>query len=319
MIDVPRMLAALGIEARARGSDWWAKCPYPDHVEKDASWHIENSPGSPTHGLHHCFGCAQGGGPIELVAAVIGCTYSGAQLWMTEKQLYSADVARGLDVGMRVKPVATAGFRLPVEFVRRPLADWPTPVRRYVAARGITPGQVERWGIGYVVDGRLAGRVVFPICDEHGVEQGYSARTFVGDERRYLTPHTREQPDPGAIFGAEYWAGRRAEVVVTEGAIDALACERAGAGCVAALGGSRLSREQLLVLGSFERLLVATDPDLAGERVAAELRDALGRWRQVRRVRLPAGTDAAKLPVEALRAALDVPRHGDGAVVRGGP
>lgn len=301
MISIPKLLAALGIDARHRGNEWSAACPLPDHDDRSPSWSIHDGGGG-AHGSWYCFGCGEGGGPVELAAAIIGITDGSAREWVAERCTATDEAPQP----RRVEVIAhlSGTFRLPDGVVRRPLAKWVTPARRYVESRGITDGQIERWGIGYAVDGRLGGRVVFPIVDERGVLRSYTARTFTDSELRYLTPKQGEGANADAIFGAQCWNRRRASVVVTEGAIDALACERTGAECVAALGGSRRSPDQFLALSGFKRVLVATDSDEAGTRIAAELVAALGRWSDVRRVAIPPGDDAASMPRAALEALL---------------
>jgi DNA primase len=299
VISIPKLLASLGIDARQRGGEWSASCPLPDHDDRSPSWSIHE--GGEIHGSWYCFGCDRGGGPVELVAEVIDITEGSAREWVDERCTVEDEAPP-----RRVEVIAhlSGTFRLPDGVVRAPLAKWVTPARRYVQSRGITDEQIERWGIGYAVDGRLGGRVVFPIADERGILRSYTARTFIDSDLRYLTPKTGEGANADAIFGAQHWRLRRNVVAVTEGAIDALACERAGVECVAALGGSRRSPDQFLALSGFKRVLVATDSDDAGERIAAELTAALSRWGEVRRVRIPSGEDAASMSRDALEAAL---------------
>ena len=301
MIDVAKLLKELGIDARRKGDEWWAPCPLPGHSEKIASWSISNE-----FGGHHCFGCGRQGGATMLVADVIGITYSSAHTWMRERGVVLEDLPV-MDVAFVAAPVVGRAFVLPREVVQLPLDRWVTPARRYVASRGITAEQVARWRLGYVVDGWLAGRIVFPFADECGVVGSWSARTFTGGIK-YLTPPEASAFDPAALFGPAYWTGRRDVLVVTEGAIDALACERAGAPAIAALSGSALSPGQIARLATFGAIIVATDPDDAGER-AAEALMALGRWCDVRRAKIPKGKDAASMQQSELRAALELPRH----------
>ena len=181
--------------------------------------------------------------------------------------------------------------------------------------RGITFGQVTRWNLGYAVDGRLANRIVFPCIDFDGNMASYSARAIDGTQPRYLTPDPRENPDPTVVFGQNHWTDHTC-VVVTEGAINALACERAGARNVAALSGSPIAPldvskgrpatvpMSILVvvqkLSTFGNILLAVDPDKAGDKVFDAIR-SLGRWKTVARVAIPDGQDAATLPRDDLK------------------
>ncbi len=210
-------------------------------------------------------------------------------------------------------------FLMPREFIAEPLGEWVTPARKYAERRGITPQQVGRWFLGYAVDGKLAGRIVIPTTARAGFACGYMARSFADARRRYLYPAASERPDLDTMFGELHWpspaARGRNEVVVTEGALNALAVERAkpGTGYLAALGGRHVRPMHVGKLATFGLVTILTDPDDAGDAVARELQLALGRHAETRRVRLPpldAGgkkQDANDLPREELARWLATP------------
>jgi DNA primase len=299
MIDVPMLLDVLGVQVdHRRGAELWSRCPFPWHVEDDTpSWSIVDRPGEHDHGFNRCFGCQAGGGAVYLVLERVGLSgYRAAWDWVRERGL-DGDPPPTESVSVEVRLPRPGGFRLPPEV--RGVGDasrWPTPARRYALGRGIADWQVAQWGIGYAADGRLAGRIVIPYADERGRLQSYSARTFCADEPKYLTPDRREGPDLDAVFGAACWPRRadRREVFVCEGAVDALACQLAGARSVAALNGSRLTPGQAARLSTFRQIAIVTDGDEAGERIADQL-GAFARWGEVRRVRLPGGMDPGAL------------------------
>lgn len=273
------------------------------HEDRDPSWHMGES------GSWYCFGCTRGGGPADLVAAVLEVPLRDALRWIDEQGL-SEDAAPPTSVRVVVTPGLVLGARcsMPPEVRSPPWEQWPTPVRRYVEGRGIGREQVERWRVGYALHGPLASRVVFPVEDEAGRLRSWMARAFDDAAARYLTP---KDGDRGAVFGQKFWPraeARKSETLfVTEGAINALACERAGARFVGALGGSNTkfeskrshaALEQFARVSSFGRIVVVSDPDGAGERVAAALA-SLARHLDVRRARLPPGKDAADLARES--------------------
>lgn len=296
--DIPRLLDALGIQGRPHGDELWAPCPHPDHPETRPSWSIRNDPNSPNNGAHFCFGCQFTGGPVDLVQAVIGISWGGARQWITDHGLWLKG-SLPLAVRFEVLNRYATGLKLPGGLIEGPLHRWITPARRYVASRGITEEQREKWEICYAVDGSMGGRVVFPLKDESLRWLSWHARTYCGQDKRYKNAAREDGYDPGAIFGMRWWppveARQKASVVLTEGTIDALACERAGAQYVAAIGGSEAHARQLLKLQTWGRMLVATDGDVAGESVYTRLRSSLGARRDVCRVAIPAGTDAGQL------------------------
>lgn len=288
------VMAYLGLEvASARGSRAWATCPLHAWVSSRPTLSVRLS--GAEAGLYHCFACKAGGNLPMLVAAVRGVSY--------EEALEVVDHVAGGEAKRRRRQVFRAagarptrrGYRLPPEVVvGEPLGDWPSPASGYLAERGIGAAVVEAFGVGYAVDGRLAGRVVLPIrVGPDAAPAGYSARSFAGEEPRYLTPHAGEGADPGAVFGEHLWPpeGERRVVVVTEGAIDALSVH-ATAGCpVAALGGSDVDAFRALAVATFGGAVILTDADEPGEAAARRIRGMLGRATRTARARLPRGED----------------------------
>lgn len=316
-VDGERLLAELGIPIESRqGSELWACCPYPDHDEKKASWSLNEN-----NGYHSCFGCGEGGGVVALVAGVIGIGYGGARGWL-EEHGFLDDSPRnfsGAEVVLR-SPGDRRTLDVPFGISFGPLEQWVTPARRYMARkdRRVNAWQVQRWGIGYAAAGRLDGRIFFPVYTRAGELRNYHARDFTGalaesngrPRQRFLYPAHSDGSDPDAMFGERHWPERGGEVVVTEAAFDALACELAGAASIAAIGGSERSAvpKKLAKLVRFDLILVCTDNDRAGNRVADLIRAELCRHvPRVRRVQLPDGLDACKVAheelVKALRAA----------------
>lgn len=318
-VDVPRLLDRLGVSARRRGRALWAPCPLPSHAEKEPSWSIVDAAGDEKHGGWHCFGCKAGGGPRDLVAAVLGVGEQEAAEWLKsgevlrDRELPSAVVVRVL------RPPRL--FELPPGVVLgRPLPDWPTPARDYLTRRGVTAEQVARWGVGYAVEGRLTMRVVIPVRDAAGRLCSYVARAFVAriggrEAKRYLEPAEEEGADHAAVLGEHLWPRARDLAVISEGWFDGAAGERAAAllGVLAApavlhgspgpgcAGWDAVAGK----LATFRRLAVLVDPNAAGEALLAAVDGAIGRYAEVRAVRTH-GTDAAGL----------AEREGDAALAR---
>lgn len=303
-VQVDRLLERFGIPIpQGSGVEVWAPCPV--HADKSPSWSINR-----TTGQHHCFSCGWGGSAAALALHMLGgvelaWTLPDAWRWLGDHGYLDDTTPLAVDLylmGGRPTP-----FVLPPEVrLDVPPEEWPTPARRYMRSRRVPRWQVRRWRIGFAVDGRLAGRIVFPIRDARGAACGYSARTFTNDAKRYLTPRAEEHPNSRVLFGEEHWTARD-HIVVTEGAFDALAAERVCRVAVAGLSGVTHAADPLVIgkLASFGLVSVLTDPDEAGERAWEVLRDALVRHvRGVRRVRLPGGDDAASTAPEVLREAL---------------
>jgi len=297
LIDV---LQRLGIEGLKRsGKEWLGLCPNPNHADRTPSWHIRDEPGHPKHGLHNCWSCGHSGNLTKLVMDLRGLKFRDAEAWLAENAPLTMDAVRTELRYHRVTTTPSEMLLTGVDF--GPMEKWVTPAREYARSRGITDGQVLRWGVGVSVSGRLGGRIVFPKRASSGRLGGFSARSFVGEEPRYLEAKPNDGADPNLFFGEEHWEGATT-CLVTEGVINALAAERAWPeAAVVALTGSNIRPMVLAKLAHFETIVLLTDPDAAGNRAAGELTDALGRHCDIKRVELPEGTDAAELPLWELK------------------
>jgi len=287
-IDVKGMLEALGIEGRRQGASLWACCPFAWHEDEKPSWSIRLD----SNGANWCFGCSSGGDALDLVANKLDITRGGAWAWLLERGLVEEQSTVG-GVDLQIVGGERGQFVLPPFDAHAMLTLWPAPPRRYLLSRRIGCNAVARWKMKLIVHGRLGGRILVPIFDEAGKPASYSARTFVGDDLRYMTPHRDEHPNLDAVFGSHFWPrvhADRISVVVCEGVLDAISCDLAGAKCVAAFNGSAPTASQLAAIATFKRAIVVSDCDVAGDKMHDAVR-AIGRWCEVVRPTLPPGED----------------------------
>jgi len=303
-VDIDRLLRRFRVDAKRQGAELHALCPA--HEDRSPSWSINVHTGA-----HHCFSCGWGGGVAKLVirlldAEKLSWTQRDAWEWLRTQGLLADTDELGLSVELYLADTRKRAMRLPANVRVEPVSTWPTPARRYIEQRQVHGWQLRRWSIGYCVDGRLANRIVFPVFASSGRLLSYSARTFVDAEPRYLTPHESESPDEAALFGEQHWPlhGQRDRVVVVEGAIKALAVERAASGYVAGLLGATQARNPRVAakLATFSEVVVLTDSDAAGEAAATTLVASLARHARVRRATTPVPVDDAA--DGALRAAV---------------
>lgn len=323
LVDVEELLRRLDISFQRRGGQLWASCPHPEHNDRTPSWRVNVDPAHPKFGQHRCYGCGWGGWPRHLVEVVLGCSADEAWEWLGDLE---SDPPLPFEVRVEYQRDRSAEFRLPAGVKLGPIGTWGVAAQGYILGRGVSPSQIERWGIGWTgrrwhrVLNPLAGRIVFSVRDVSGRLISYTGRSYVGHERRYREATRAEGADLGAVFGEEHWPRSRARraVVVTEGAFDALAVERVMPGlAVGGIFGSQLAPSCVSRLTTFGAVLLATDPDAAGNKVAQELEQTLRRWVQVVRVPLPDELDAsgkrhdcATLEPGALRSALECAMRG---------
>jgi DNA primase len=300
--NIGEVLGVLKIDARKQGREWTAVCPSPAHADRNPSWWIHDEPGSEEHGKHVCFSCGFKGDLATLVAVRHRVTRAEArailQSYAVKLPLLQAEVesfARYQAGRREPQNVARVGD-MQKAYRTGDLQLWPSAARTFLQRRGVGQEQVSRWGLGYVVSGRLAQRIVIPKRDIKGELLGYSARAFTSaaeSERRYLEPSSEENADRSVLFGEAQWYRRphQGVLVVTEGAFDALVFDRVTPYAVAALSGSQLG-DSVLKLAGFRLVYIATDNDSAGNAIAAKLQAALARATTVHRVVWPAGVDA---------------------------
>lgn len=293
-IDPGVLLERLGIEAKPdRRGRFHALCP--NHADRKPSWmfwleHRDDSL------RHKCIACGWGGGAESLVSKVLGIPFKEARAWI-ESAATAAPRHVALHSEVEIREPRRSHFQLPQGVIQKPVQEWPQPPRQYLFDRGVPDAQAEFWELGYAVDGRLAGRIVIPVRDLNLRLVSYTARAFVRTRRKYLEPTTEEGADKAAIFGEERWPPvvNRDLVVVVEGGFDGMAVERATRLPFAGLYGSEFVPGHAAKLGTWKRILLITDPDDAGERVATEIRGQLGRWATFKRITLPEGEDCASL------------------------
>ncbi len=297
-VDVPRMLELLGIEdLNERHGEFWACCPFPDHNERTPSWSIKEDTAT-----HFCHGCHRGGWAADLVQRMYGfASMASAFEWLEEHGLFEQG-ALPLEVRLAFsRPELERLSMAPDPDTRtKPLPERITPARRYAKSRGITARQVERWQLGYAAGGYFAGRMVLPTHDRLGRLLNLTGRKWSEGKPKYKASTLAMGWDPSSVFGERYWPldPSTETLVLCEGEINALACERMGARYVGALGGSNLEKEQVLKLSAFGTVVLAVDIDRAGTAIAEQLRATLVRWTQVHRVDFPDNRDPADLALQ---------------------
>ena len=328
MSQVEAVLEKLGVATRRQGNRIWAEqCPLPTHGKHNVAHSWQNFFSRADRGEwspFFCFSCKGSGNLVELVMLLRVLSYREAREWVR-----TLAEQEPVEPFLRVRSVLAklpGAISVPdgVQKQGAPLETWNSVPRNYVLSRGITDAQVRRWGIGYALEGRLAGRIFLPIFDRQVRLANYAARTFVDDEKRYLAAGSWEQPDKQAMFGEHRWpaiekgrANLRNLVFVFEGALNGLAIESvldgraelAGMSGLDESDGGQIDVRSLMKLATFRKVVTGTDPDGAGDRAALAIERALRGRVDVVRLRLPEGKDAADLrredPMELRRRVAD--------------
>lgn len=193
-------------------------CPF--HAEKTPSFTV-----SPKRGSFHCFGCGASGDAFAFLMQSDGVSFREAALELGAQAGVEVQEAHGEDAG---EVGRMAGLRRRYfDLLARAAKLWQgalwgaqgAKARAYLEARGVSPEEARRWGLGYAPlglvakmdaagvsredqvlsglvsvdeDGRVGerfrGRLVFPVKDAWGRILGFSGRTLddVGEDGQPL-------------------------------------------------------------------------------------------------------------------------------------
>jgi len=162
-----------------------------------------------------------------------------------------------------------------------------TRLKDYLVAKGALPGELVEAGLliapedGGAPYDRFRERIIFPIADARGRIVSFGGRALDPQARaKYLNgPETSLFHKGRVLYGMPearkllHAGGEDAPLVVVEGYMDVIACQRAGIAGVAPLG-TALTEEQMEVLWRLHREpTLAFDGDDAGRRAASRAID----------------------------------------------
>jgi len=317
-VDVAKLLAELGVVARRSGSELRGPCPDPAHQHSGrpgpGSWQI--CPTGPKAGLHVCYGCGFGGGPIDLVAVVRGLDRAAAREWL-------AGFA-----GLRMpRSARSSGWRSKVALDQAPQLRFPrgsvplwraidgfdrSPALRYLSGRGIGLGDVERFGIFATAPERrpevvsYGSRLIIPVVVRDEMVD-FVARLYEARDPRSPKALSGRR-DAGARKELSLWGYDELDptfprVVVVEGIWGAVALRKAGERNVVAACGSAWSEERTQLLEPWREIVLCPDGDGAGRKFVYQA-SSLRFGHLVRSVQLPDGLQPDHDP-ERVRGLID--------------
>jgi len=268
-------------------------CPYCG----DEGWHLYVNAKS---GLWKCFKCGEGENRsfVHLIAKYMGASLSEALAVLRDApplrapahgnlgKLRTALDSMSFDTGGDVHLIDAP---LPGPFV--PCWDgmrW--RVHAAIKRRRFKRETLREFGIGYCLIGLYARRIIIPI--RTGRERAFQARVFNSEVAgpKYLSPDVNMSR---LLFGEPWLLSGTEEVVVVEGAFDAMRLHEYGLRAVALFGKSVSDRQASIIADRARAAVVMLDADdPTAERAAwdcaARLASLMGR---VRVARPPAGKD----------------------------
>ncbi|MGI8406285.1 MAG: toprim domain-containing protein [Thermomicrobiales bacterium] len=141
-----------------------------------------------------------------------------------------------------------------------------SPGATYLSERGIPLDVAQRLRLGWSTTGKLAGRVVFPLCNPDGTPTSAIGRAITDQVRPKYKALGKEDGYVKTLFngGAIVQARHTGHpLVIVEGPMDAAACVAAGVPLVVALCGAAYAYPEHF--GGLQTVILALDADETGQ------------------------------------------------------
>ncbi|MBO9667959.1 MAG: DNA primase [Bdellovibrio sp.] len=139
-------------QLKQSGSGLMGRCPFPDHVEKTASFSV-----SEVKQVYHCFGCHKSGNLFSFLRDLQGMSFPEAVEYLANRASIAIpapekeDPAR--DQAADKKKLLLKVNKLAADYFSEQLRRAPHdhPVKKYIASRGLSQEVIDTFGIGYAI------------------------------------------------------------------------------------------------------------------------------------------------------------------------
>jgi DNA primase len=253
-VNLLEALESRGIEFKphtSRENEVYLCCPFctergetPDHRFRFGVNYVT--------GQAHCFNCGKKFNGVEYLKKALQEKLDTGEWELSQKAIKRA-------------AMKTPVVKLPDDFISlagiKGKTHWDKVALAYLHRRGVTDTQIREKNIGYSMVGDFRYRIVIPVYYQ-GKLEGLVARAFVTD----LEPKYRNSLGNKTLFNVP--KKRQKTVILSEGAFDALAIERALPPTwkfdSEAVLGHTLTERQLEIVKTYDCIVLWTDPDVAG-------------------------------------------------------
>ncbi len=289
-------------EFKRMGHNLMARCPFPDHAEKTASFSVSES-----KQVYHCFGCKKSGNIFNFLTNYSAMSFGEAVEYLAKK---AAIPLPEIDDRPKHEIDKNPLFKLNLRagsFYKKTFQQLPEShaAKRYLKERGLNAETIETFKIGYApaewselsnhfesVKAPMSeaeklglikkrpnktgyfdiyrGRIMFPILSVTGDVVGFGGRVVNEGQPKYLnssdSPVFRKGRTLYGIFETTKHIRTEDQVLVVEGYMDLLALYQAGIRNVVATLGTALTAEHAKLLKRYTtNVVVLFDGDQAGQ------------------------------------------------------
>jgi len=174
----------------------------------------------------------------------------------------------------------------------------------YLKLRGISKESIIRYQFGYAppnpaIGWRFRNRLIFPICDQYGIPVGWTARTLVDANAKYVNVKESAEFQKGRLLYMYHLAKKaifkKEAAILVEGQMDAIILQQFGLFNTVASSGTAFKPAAARILARYaKRVYVVFDADDAGRIAQLKARKFLEDVDvEVVVVNLPEGEDPA--------------------------
>lgn len=294
------------VSLRRRGRNLVGLCPF--HSEKTPSFTVY-----PDSQSFYCFGCGAGGDVISFIRRMEHLEYLESVRFLAERSgMEIPDSGAGARRSESRKRTYALNREAARCFHKTLMSGCGAPARGYLARRGLRPGTVTRFGLGYAPEswdhllremkrlgftenelkeanlaaaGRngscydvFRNRLIFPIIDLRGNVIAFGGRDLGSRGPKYLnssdTPVFRKRRSLFALnFAKEEKTDR---LILCEGYMDVVTLHQSGFKNAVATLGTSLTEDQARLMGQYAReVILSYDSDEAGQTATRRATDIL--------------------------------------------
>lgn len=136
-------------QLKPSGGGLMGRCPFPDHVEKTASFSV-----SETKQVYHCFGCHKSGNVFSFLRDYQGMSFPEAVEYLANRAsipMPAPDTNEVRDQAGEKKKLLLKVNRLAADYFLEQLkrVSHDHPVKKYIASRGLSEDTLQTFGVGY--------------------------------------------------------------------------------------------------------------------------------------------------------------------------